>query len=227
MNGPAQATDSAQATGGAPAAGPARAQQERSNLYGFLAAVFRTEVTAELLHRLREPELGSALAAAGVTFDGDFLDRPDDQVLEDLAVEYTRLFVGPGRHIPPYASVHTEADGGDLCGRSTVRLGEFIAAAGLDYDMSYTGLPDHISVELECMAILTARTAAAETAGHGGEAERCRQLGRVFVEQFLTPWLPRFCTRVAAAAESSFYREIAALTAAFVESERQTPTRPH
>jgi TorA maturation chaperone TorD len=213
----------AQTTSAATAVDPAHATQQRSNIYGFLATVFRTEVTAELLHQLREPEFSSALAAAGVTLDDDFLDRPDDEVLDDLAVEYSRLFVGPGRHIPPYASVHTEADGGDLCGRSTGRLREFIAAAGLAYENSYTGLADHISVELECMARLTARLTAAETAGRSPEVARCRELECVFVEQFLAPWVPQFCRKVADAARSSFYREMAALTAAFIASERQAP----
>jgi TorA maturation chaperone TorD len=200
--------------------------RERSNLYAFLAAIYRSEVTAELLHQLREPRFRAALSAAGVTLDDEFLNRSDDALLEDLAVEYTRLFVGPGKHIPPYASVHGGKDGGDLYGRSTARLRDFIAGAGIAYQSSYKGMADHICVELEFMAKLTALRAAAESAGRAGEASRCLALEGDFVEQFLAPWVARFCRKVSAAAESPLYRQIAGLTAAFIASEQQMLARP-
>jgi TorA maturation chaperone TorD len=201
--------------------------RERSSLYAFLAAIFRTEVTAELLQQLREPRFRAALSAAGVTLDDEFLNRPDDALLEDLAVEYTRLFVGPGKHIPPYASVHGGKEGSDLEGPATGRLRDFIAAAGIAYQSSYRGMADHICVELELMAKLTKLRAAAETAEESSEISRCLELERVFVEQFLAPWVPRFCAKAGAAAELPFYRQIAELTAAFIASEQQMLARPN
>ncbi len=50
----------------------------------------------------------AALSAAGVALDGAFLERAKAGVIEDRAVEYTRLFIGPGGHVAPYASVHLD-----------------------------------------------------------------------------------------------------------------------
>jgi len=79
---------------------------ERSNLYGFLATVFRKEPSLEFLHNIRQVALLEALEDVGVDLRGDFLDRDDEDLAEELAIEYTRL--GPGKHIPPYEAAQRE-----------------------------------------------------------------------------------------------------------------------
>ncbi len=176
----------------------------------------------------RQSELSAAaLVAAGVALDVAFLDRPDDDLLEGLAVEYSHLFVGPGRHIPPYASVQTGELGGELCGPSTRRLRNFIETTSLAYQSSYTGVADHICVELEFMAKLIELKAAAEVVRGTNEVSYCRDLERNFIGQFLVSWVPEFCRKVTAEADEPFYRQIADLTAWFIESERQSLTGLH
>ncbi len=195
--------------------------QARSGLYGFLARVYQHEVTAETLARMREPEFRAALEAAGAATADEVLGHDRDELLEDLAVEYTRLFIGPGRHVSPHASVHLGVDGGSLWGESTAAVKRFIESSGFEFRPRYRGLPDHVGVELELMERLARAEAQAWQEGDGEAVARCLEVQQTFLEQHMLKWLPGFCEKVAAAAALDFYREMAELTAAFVGSERE------
>jgi TorA maturation chaperone TorD len=188
-------------------------------LYGLLAAIYRHEVTAGLLRELRRPELADALAATGVTLEGALLEGPEEEVLEALAVAYTALFIGPGRHVPPYASVHMPAGNGELWGEATVWVRHFIESAGYDYAAGFNDLPDHLAVELELMGNLWAREAEADANADRAAASDARDLRAAFVRDHLGRWLPVFCDKAASRATHPFYAEIARLTKAVVQWE--------
>lgn len=75
------------------------------------------------------------------------------QDLETIQTEYVRLFVNatPEVTCPPYASVYLE---GNLMGESTVEVAELYEKYGLLVNGSE--LPDHISIELEFLGLLSA-----------------------------------------------------------------------
>ena len=107
------------------------------------------------------------------------------ELIEDLAVEYARLFLGPDKHISPHESVHHERDGGDwgaLWGKSTVEVKKFIESAGLEYISEYSGMPDHISVELEFMQQATSREAQAWESNDSEGALYCLKMEKKFLE---------------------------------------------
>ncbi len=189
---------------------------ERSNLYGFLAMIYRAEPTTAVVRELGKPGFRRALEQAGVSLDAGFAERPDDDLVRELAVEYTRLFVGPGKHIPPYEGVRTE---GVLWGKSTTAVAKFIEGCGFAYKPEFHGLPDHIAVELEFMGEITRREAAAWESGDGVEAANCVRIEREFMAFHLSRWAPGFCDEVAERTTSPFYGEMAALTADFIYSE--------
>lgn len=199
----------------------ATAARERGNLYGFLAAIFRREPTADLLRQIKEPELADALSAAGVSWDEEFLDSPEGELIEALAVEYTGLFIGPGKHVPPYASVHMAGEHGELWGPSTTRVKRFIESTGFEYRDEYRDLPDHVSVELELMHHLAAREAQALEEADGEVAAHCRRVGTEFLTGHLVAWIPEFCRRTAKDATLPFYREMAGLLTDFIQSEAE------
>ena len=192
---------------------------ERSNLHGFLAAIFRQEVTKELLQQLKSPQFQDALSVAGVNLDADFLQGPEERLLEDLAVEYTALFLGPGGHISPHESVQIEPGSGLLWGPSTAEVRNFIEAAGFRYDPDFHGIPDHVSVELEFMKELTRLESVAWEKGNPDEARNCLEFQQEFLSTHLCRWIYTFCRKVEATAELPFYVEMARLTAAFIEAE--------
>lgn len=192
---------------------------ERSNLYGFLASVYREEPTRALLRHIKEPGFRAALAEAGVTLGDDLLDRPEDELLEDLAVEFTRLFIGPGPHVPPNSAVHMEGEGGLLWGPSTSRVKRFIEDTGFEYRSDYRELPDHISVELEFMQELTAREAEALGKDDEDTLLALRHTQKEFVTKHMALWVPVFCDKVMQKADLSFFRDMARLTKEFIGSE--------
>lgn len=189
---------------------------ERSSLYGFLALVFREEPTAAFLLKMKNAEFLDALSAAGVRFDEEFFASPDEELLDDLAVEYTRLFIGPGRHIPACEGAQRE---GALWGRTTIEVARLVENCGLRYNPEYRDPPDHIGVELEFMQEVTKREAQAWEREDSSEALHCLQIEREFIGKHLSRWVPQFCEKVAQEAECSFYREMAVLTDSFIQCE--------
>jgi putative dimethyl sulfoxide reductase chaperone len=194
----------------------------RSNLYALLAAAFRAEPTLGLLREIRKPVFREALAAAGVALGANGHGYEDQRLLDELAQEFTRLFIGPGGHIPPYAGIHLGGDWASLWGPDTVWVKDFIENAGFSYRTDYNDLPDHISVELEFMRELTAREAAALEAFDMGETTRLRGIESAFINEHLLRWIPAFCDRVSSHAEKQFYKGMAGLMKEFIESEQSS-----
>jgi len=202
----------------------------RSNIYGLLAMLYRQEPTRDLLKRVRSPQFLEVLSQWGDELDHDFMTRPEDDLLEEMAVEYTRLFLGPDKHISPHESVHHEREDGQwgqLWGASTVEVKKFIEATGLEYKSQYQGLPDHISVELEFLEMLIRHEEQAWTKDDEEEAWRCLALERRFLEDHLIRWVGPFCDKIAATTELSFYRTLASLTKNFIEFDCQEVLKPH
>ena len=200
----------------------------RSNLYGLLAAIYRREMTSDLLKQIKDPSMLEVLSDLGIRLNNGFLEKPEHQLLEDLAVEYARLFIGPGKHFSPHESVHHEREDGrwgQLWGPSTAEVKKIIESAGLSYQSEYTGLPDHISVELEFMQQVTLAEEKAWEDGDKNLALACLENEKKFIEAHLAGWIPDFCDKIINGAELPFYRVMAELTQKFIEFEKNEVTR--
>lgn len=197
----------------------ARSARERGDLYSYLSRVFRREITAAQLQELRAPAFLSALFKAGVQLDDAFLSAPSSQLIQDLAVEYTRLFLGPGPHIPPYASVHLHPGGGALMGQPAVDIKHYLEQAGFQYQAEYSDLPDHISVELEFMAHVSWQEGRAWELKDIDGARNALEYAREFLNCYLSPWISVFCEAVVARSSLAFYKEMAQLTDAFIAAD--------
>jgi len=200
----------------------------RSNVYGFLGNVYRAEPNASFLSALKEPGFTGILEDLGASLGEDFINSPNAKLLEDLAVEYTRLFIGPGPRISPYESLHVDTGNpkNELYSLQTVKVKKFIEGAGLVYDENFTGLPDHISAEFEFMQKITEKEAEAWTNGDDELAADILKIEKRFHDEHLTQWIPGFCGKVIDFAELSFYREMAAVTKEFLEYENKNLTSP-
>ncbi|NQU64801.1 MAG: molecular chaperone TorD family protein [SAR324 cluster bacterium] len=194
----------------------------RRNIYDFLARVFAREVSATFLKKLRTADFQAHLTDLQVDLEADFLTKPEATCLEDLAVEYARLFLGPGKHISPHESVHyirEDGDYGSFWGKSTVEVKNFIEATGLEFQSKYTGMPDHISVEFELMRYIVDREAQAIENNNLQDALYCLKMGKKFIDEHLAKWNALFCDKVSELAELPFYREMAKLSKWYVEYE--------
>jgi TorA maturation chaperone TorD len=198
--------------------------QQRSNIYGFLARVFRKELSTDMLARIKDSGFRDVLSSLEVQLGDEFFSAPEEELIENLAVEYTRLFLGPGRHISPHESIHYERDDGDWgrhWGASTVEVKKFVESLGLKYKESDTSIPDHISVELELMQKVIEKEKQAWSTNGGKDVLHYLKIEKMFMEDHIMKWIPQFCDKVIAEAEFSYYREMAELTKNFLALEME------
>ena len=195
----------------------------RSNIYGLLAAVFREEPGTALIRELRDPQLSGVFSELGVDLGEEFCTTPENQLIDILGLEFTRLFIGPDSHISAHESIFAEMDNGvgALWGETTVAVKNFIETTGLDYKPEFNGVPDHVSVELEFMQKLAEWEADKWHQNDRENAEFCLKVQRMFLEQHPLSWLPQFCDVVIEQADIRFYAAMAELTQNYLEFEQQ------
>jgi TorA maturation chaperone TorD len=177
----------------------------RAGVYGFLSGVFRSEPTVDLIRIMKSEVVQKTLSEMEIDLSSDLELKTDEDILEDLAMEYTRLFIGPGPHISPHESVHRkdESKQGLLWGDSTVVVKQFVE--WLD-----------IAVEFELMLKLIERERTALLEGDSGTARKCLEYERRFIKEHLLMWIPDFCDAVSRDSETVFYREMARFTREFL-----------
>jgi len=183
--------------------------------------LFREESTTERLRQIKAPAIKEVLSEMGLQYD-IFSQKGPDELLEGLAVEYTRLFLGPDKHISPHESIHHQRDDGDWgthWGGSTVDVKKFIETTGLEYKQEYTGMPDHISVELDFMKEAAGREAQAIEEEDWEGALYCQKMEKKFICDHLIKWIPAFCDKIITQAEISFYGDLADVTKSFITLE--------
>jgi putative dimethyl sulfoxide reductase chaperone len=198
----------------------ARNATERSRLYGFLATVFRREPSAEFLCQLKTPELVVALAGAGVDLGNEFGTGNFADLAEDLAIEYTRLFLGPGKHISPHESVQLKRGSGILWGPETSAVRKAYHQAGFDIGETETDIPDHLSVELDFLALLAGEEAQAWTDRDFAQTEKFLQIQLGFISSHLGKWAAPFCAKVKDQADFPFYPAFADLLRVHLAGEK-------
>lgn len=138
------------------------------------------------------------------------------QPLDELRVDYTRLFLGPVQALAqPYASVWL-GDRNQLMQAPALDAMALYAQAGFEVDAAFQDLPDHVAVELEFLYLLLWRANEARAAGDAAALAASASLRRAFLEQHLGRWLGPFLLAMHEGAQSDFYETLAQLTERFV-----------
>ncbi len=192
--------------------------EQRTNIYGFLSIVYLQEPNREFIRSLRESNFSDVLNSSDLHFEEQ--NDVSDKFLNGLVLEYTRLFVGPGKHISPYESVYRDNENA-LWSETTVEVKNFIESSGLEYSSSWTGLPDHIGVELEFMQRITCHEKEAWSRGDIETTTRCLEFEKKFIDEHLSQWIPVFCDKVKKETRVAFYGEIAEFTCQFVDLDNR------
>lgn len=192
------------------------ALQSRAHWYRLLAGAFAEEPQSGFLRELRGENCLAALDELGVNFGADFLDSEEDALVEELAAEYTMLFVAPGG-FPPVESVRLQGGYKQSAANETR---DAYAAEGFTVQSGrFATFDDHLAVEMQFVAALLERQAEALSAGDGQEARRLEKSAKRFWMKHLGRWCRGFAQLVEEAAEHSFYREMARLLDAFAVAE--------
>lgn len=188
----------------------------RADLCRFLAACYYEPAAEFIEERLFDsmldaaaridPELARCARRLGKAFG--------DETLDNLLVDYTRLFLVPGEAFAkPYGAPWMSGES-VLMQDSTMAVLAMYAEAGFDIDENFRELPDHIAAELEFLFVLT-------------YLDRAESLRRRFLREHLGRWAEPFTGAVKEGAETAFYRELAELTGRAIAMEAsRTAGRP-
>jgi len=193
---------------------------EKSHLYSLLATIFRDEPSPEFLSCLQEPGMMTVLDGAGVNLGVAFEISEVSELAEQLTVDFTVLFLGPGHHISPHESVQLKRGSGILWGPETSAVRRVYRAAGFDVGEASHKIPDHISVELDFLSHLTKIESEAWAAQDVDQITENLGLQHSFISQHLGKWSGLFCAKIRESGESDFYTAFAELLRDFLSGEK-------
>ncbi len=186
-----------------------------------LASALYKELVPEQIDALNAANLGGLADAVddtdmadGLRELGRYLARGGANVRQDLAVDYARIFLAAGiqdgKAAIPYESVFTSPEG-LLMQDSRDDVAKAYRSQGLEIDHSLNDIEDHITFELEFVANMCDKTAAALGTGEELGGEQVQELLHVqveFVDRHLLNWIDGLAQRVDKFAELAFYPAI-------------------
>jgi TorA maturation chaperone TorD len=216
--------------------------------YAFLARLYREEVDQRLLDEMCEMRFpantGNTDMDEGYRLLHAYLSAIWERTLTELAVDYTRVFLGNGVNAYsaayPFESVHTSSKR-LLMQDARDEILAIYRANNLSTLDSWKVGEDHVALELEFMRALSERALQAlrdkrEGAGAGGredtqegagagaqedEATRLLLTQYNFLMDHLVSWTPMLFTEIKKFAQTDFYQALARLTAGFLATDRE------
>ncbi|MDO4290192.1 MAG: molecular chaperone TorD family protein [Eggerthellaceae bacterium] len=167
----------------------------------------------------------NSLLVRGLNDMGRGLRRQHTGTRTLLATDYTMCFDGirqhDGKTASPYASVFLSKDG--LLyqePRNSVFL--LFLQSGLNLKPGIDLPEDHISFELEYLAILAERAQAALEDGRADDAAQIIEQSQAFLENHVSTWLPDFTALAGEILETRFYQGVVKAAAGYAELDVDT-----
>lgn len=140
--------------------------------------------------------------------------------IEQLTVEFSKLFVGPFKLLaPPYGSVYLES-GRRVMGDSTMNAKNRYREAGLAFSDNIKEAADHIALELEFMYFLVFKEMEAFENADNDSVLAFRERQIKFLVDHLGVWVSMFAQKVESHATFDFYKAIAEITKLFVLNDK-------
>lgn len=156
-----------------------------------------------------DPALGAQALLLKRSFENDSID--------ELLVDYSKLFLGPGHTLaPPYESAWRDKNSDDPVD-SVQSLIELYDDCGFAIDPDFRDLPDHVAVELEVLYTLIFQQAAAMRSGDQKALDHAKALQWSLQTRHIDAWLGAFADALRESAQCSFYRHLSTMTMAFME----------
>lgn len=202
--------------------------QSRATMYGLLGRMFEREVNEVFLGQLRTMHYpqNSENALFNEAFRRlyGFLRHAREDVLDVLAIDYARAFLGSGvlngNAAFPYESVYT-SEHALLMQEARDEVLAIYRANGMQIHKDWNDPEDHIALELEFMRLMCSRTSKAlEEDSPAGTTEALIAVQYSFLVLHLLRWAERFCADVRRFAETDFYHAAAQLMETFLVDDR-------
>ena len=200
----------------------------RAATYRFLARLFLKEVDEQLLADLKgmrfPANTGSELMDAGYRGIVGYLAGTWEATLQDLAVDYTRTFIGSGvdsfSAAYPLESVYTSEKRLTMQNSRDEVLAVY-RAYGIEKSSSWKEGEDHAACELEFLGHLSEMAAKAFAAGKGEQGLSLLLASRNFLNDHLGLWMPMLTFGMKKFSKTSFYAGLSDLMRGFVELDRE------
>ena len=201
--------------------------RQRATMYGLLGRIFQREVDNAFLAELRAmrypQNTGNAAFDEAFAQLYRFMRHARENVLDVLAVDYARTFLGSGilngNAAFPYESVYT-SEHALLMQAARDQVLAIYRTNRLDASVSWNDPEDHLALELEFMRVMCERTATAlESQETSMDAHALVATQYAFLKRHLLPWVPRFCLDVKRFSTTDFYHGAVTLTEAFLNDD--------
>lgn len=187
--------------------------EEKAGVYAFLKVVFSTEPSTALLKYLQTPEVLDSLRSTGACLSEKDFSEPQ---LPQLLADYTRLFIGPMKHISLNESIYTEKTP-QFWGDATVKISKLVDYLNLTLDEKWTQMPDHIVVEFELMQKLLEAKSEALNSNDQQTVQQCAKAINSLYDEHIVQWVPQVCDQVIDKAQTSAYKAIGMWTKTFIQ----------
>jgi TorA maturation chaperone TorD len=216
--------------------------EAREKIYRFLSSMFLQVPNMELVEKLTSKEFTSFLnyltekcetineMKDGLEKIKNFIEtsrkKSKEELCEELAVIYTRLFRGIKRGYsppPPYESVYRE---GKVMGESTIKVMRKYAQGHAEVlGFHKERIPDSIELELGFMSFLCSKEVKAWKNGDQKEVLKYLEMEKSFLENHILQWFPKFCKEAERICkeigkEADFYLGVIRMTRNFTSFDR-------
>lgn len=139
--------------------------------------------------------------------------------IQELTVEYAKLFVGPFElRAPPYGSVYLD-EGRRIMGDSTMAVRRMYLDTKLNLSNDFKEPPDHISIELEFMYYLAFKEIEALESNNEDLSRSYLKKQAEVLEKYIFSWIPRFCSKVIQSSENPYYQSLGRCLNEFIAND--------
>jgi TorA maturation chaperone TorD len=218
-----------------PAAELSEANDNRRNLYSFLARVYAKEVDVEFLRGLKgkrefflasahDPEVEGTELADGFRELAEYVGTLRDDELEkarlELAVEYAGVFLGAWKGVAHPSESAYETEGRLIMQKPRDEVLAEFRSMGLQKSEDFAEPEDHIALELQFMAHMSEKTGSALTVGKYADARKYLEIQKGFLEGHLVWWVPKLTVDIIKVARQGFYKAIAKITNGYIHIDK-------
>jgi TorA maturation chaperone TorD len=141
--------------------------------------------------------------------------RNDEEILENISKDWTRLFRGVVRDgiLPPYESLYRPER---LQKKPAQEINRLFSEMGIQVPEEWHQPSDYIGVELDFMRLLCAREEHEREKKDTDALHQVLKLECSFLQEHLALWVPLFCEKMFQQANEDYYRGVARLTTGLV-----------
>ncbi|MDR1421699.1 MAG: molecular chaperone TorD family protein [Coriobacteriales bacterium] len=212
---------------------PVEVSADRAASYRMFSRIFFKPLDEAEIHRfaamdyiaLAQQLEGTGLLAEGFNDMGRALKRHHTGTRQQLATDYTMCFDGveslEGEVAVPYASVFI-SEKALLNQEPRHQVYRVYRDEGIKLDSKIRLPEDHLSFELEFIALLADRAGLALKDDNPSEAIRNLELSREFIDQHIFSWFDLFAKRAEKILKTRFYRGALKATRGYLELDLDT-----